>query len=574
MNSYFFREEGLLTINRITKPIVDSFSDQAIKVFALGGLGEVGKNMYVVEVKDEIIIIDSGILFLDTSYGIEYIIPDYTYLKTNEAKIIGLFITHGHEDHIGGIPFLLSAVNIPKVYASGLAVNLIKNKMSEFVKTNIEIVEYKDDDIFYFHNFSISFFRTNHSIPDSFGIAIKTKEGYILHTGDFKFDFTPIGKQADYHKLTSYGQEGVILLLADSTNAGVLRFTTSEQKIGASIRNLFGQIKGRIIISTFASNVYRVQQIVEASVAFGRKVIVFGRSMEKTINVAQQLNYIKAPAGTFITAKEFPHFPPEKITILSTGSQGEPLAALSRIAEGSHKTIKIIPGDTIVFSSSPIPGNKESINRTINKLYKAGANVIINSPVTDTHTSGHASQEELKLMLVLTKPRFFMPIHGEYSMLYKHIQLAIQTGIPKENCFIMANGEVLSIYKNHLEKTVNVQAGDIYIDSNNIKADSTIIKERRLLADEGMLSVVFTIQENKQITKPVILSRGFIYMKQSETLVNNIQNKAEEIMDKYLKIHKIINMNNLKNYISLELSAHIYDLTERKPIIIPIIMEK
>ncbi len=543
-------------------------------MFALGGLGEVGKNMYIIEIDDEIMIIDSGILFPEASYGIEYIIPDYSYLKNNEHKIIGLFITHGHEDHIGGIPFLLNAVKIPKVYASGLAVNLIKNKMSEFARTNIEILEYKSEDIFTFKNFVVSFFRTNHSIPDSFGIAIKTKEGYILHTGDFKFDFTPISMHTDYHKLTSYSKEGVILLLADSTNASVIPFTTSEKKIASSIRNLFAQIKGRIIISTFASNVYRVQQIIEASIAYGRKVIVFGRSMEKTINVAQQLNYIKAPSGTFINAKDFPHYPPEKITILSTGSQGEPLAALSRIADGTHKTIKIIPKDTIIFSSSPIPGNKESINRIINKLYKSGAEVIINSPITDTHTSGHASQEELKLMLVLTKPKYFMPIHGEYSMLYKHSELAIQTGIPKENCFILENGEVLTLENGLATSNVSVLAGNIYIDYNNTQADSTIIKERRLLADEGMLAAVFTIQGNTQITKPTILSRGFIYMKNSEDLVNNIQNKALDVMDKYLKSHKTINMLGLKNFINSELATYIYELTERKPIIIPIIMEK
>ncbi|MDD4212190.1 MAG: ribonuclease J [Bacilli bacterium] len=555
------------------KPTVDHFSDQSIKVFALGGLGEVGKNMYVVEKGDEIIIIDSGILFPENSYGIDYIIPDYTYLKANEDKIVGLFITHGHEDHIGGIPYLLRMVKVPAVYASGLAVSLIKNKMSEFARTNLKLIEYNDESIYSFKNFTLSFFRTNHSIPDSHGIAIKTSEGYILHTGDFKFDFTPIGHHADYHKLTTYGHEGIAILLADSTNSGVTRFTSSERKISSSIRNLFTQIKGRILISTFASNVYRVQQIVEASVATGRKVIVFGRSMEKTINVGQQLNYINAPSGTFINAKEFPHFPPEKITILSTGSQGEPLAALSRIAEGTHKTIKIIPGDTIVFSSSPIPGNKESINRTINKLYKAGAQVIINSPVTDTHTSGHASQEELKLMLVLTKPKYFMPIHGEYAMQHKHAELAIQTGIPEENCFILSNGEVLTLENGQARSEHCVHSGDIYIDSNNALADGTIIKERKLLADDGMFSVTFAMRGNTQIAQPVIVSRGFIYMKQSEELVNVLALRSYETMEKYLKSHKIPNVTQAKGFIVSELTNYIYELTERRPIIIPIIME-
>ncbi|MFA6889503.1 MAG: ribonuclease J [Bacilli bacterium] len=552
---------------------MDHFSDQSIKVFALGGLGEIGKNMYVIEKGDEIIVIDSGILFPENSYGIDYIIPDYTYLKANEHKIVGLFITHGHEDHIGGIPYLLRVVNIPAVYANGMAVSLIKNKMSEFARTNLNLIEYSDDSIYTFKNFVISFYRTNHSIPDSFGIAIKTSEGYILHTGDFKFDFTPIGHQTDYYKITTFGHEGIILLLADSTNAGVSRFTTSEQKISSSIRNLFTQIKGRILISTFASNVYRVQQIVEASVAAGRKVIVFGRSMEKTINVGQQLNYIKAPEGTFINAREFPHYPPEKITILSTGSQGEPLAALSRIAEGTHRTIKIIPGDTIVFSSSPIPGNKESINRTINMLYKAGAQVIINSPVTDTHTSGHASQEELKLMLVLTKPTYFMPIHGEYAMQYKHVELAVQTGVARENCFILENGEVLTLEKGKVRLDSLVPSGNIYIDSNNSLADGTIIKERKLLSDDGMLSVIFAMKDNIQIADPVIVSRGFIYMKQSEELVNSLASRAKDAMDKYLKTHKVPNYTQAKGFVTNELTTYIYELTERRPIIIPVIIE-
>ena len=417
--------------------------DNNVKVFALGGMCEVGKNMYVIEQNDEIIIIDSGILFPEDNYGVDYIIPDYTYLKENEKKIIGLFITHGHEDHIGGIPYLLREVKIPVIFACGLAVGLIRNKLSKFANLRITIEEFNKNSIYTFNNFEISFFRTNHSIPDSYGIAIKTNYGYILHTGDFKFDFTPIAEHTEYSKITNFSEKGIALLLSDSTNAGVSNFAPSERKISQNINTIFSKIKGRVIISTFASNVYRVQQIVEASVRAGRKVIVFGRSMEKTINVGQQLRYIKAPEGTFINVNEFPHLPPEKITILSTGSQGEPLAALSRIAEGTHKHIKIIPNDTIVFSSSAIPGNQASINRTINKLYKAGANVIINSPLTDTHTSGHASDSELQLMLCLTKPKYFMPIHGEYAMLKKHVDLAVQTGIKRDNCFILNNGEVL-----------------------------------------------------------------------------------------------------------------------------------
>ena len=317
--------------------------DNNVKVFALGGLGEVGKNMYVIEQNDEIIIIDSGILFPEDNYGVDYILPDYTYLKENEKKIIGLFITHGHEDHIGGIPYLLREVKIPIIFACGLAVGLIRNKLAKFANLRVTIEEFHKNSIYTFNNFEISFFRTNHSIPDSYGIAIKTIYGYILHTGDFKFDFTPIAEHTEYSKITNFSEKGIALLLSDSTNAGVSNFAPSERKVSQNINTIFSKIKGRVIISTFASNVYRVQQIVEASVRAGRKVIVFGKSMEKTINVGQQLRYIKAPQGTFINVSEFPHLPPEKITILSTGSQGEPLAALSRIAEGTHKHIKIIP---------------------------------------------------------------------------------------------------------------------------------------------------------------------------------------------------------------------------------------
>lgn len=544
-----------------------------IRVFALGGLGEVGKNMYIVESNNEIIIIDSGILFPEDDYGFDYIIPDYTYLKENESKIVGLFITHGHEDHIGGIPYLLSQVKIPKIYACGIAVGLIKNKLSQFANMHIEIENFNKNSIYNFNNFEVSFFRTNHSIPDSYGIAIKTIYGYILHTGDFKFDFTPIAEHTEYAKITNFSEKGVILLLSDSTNAGVSNFAPSERKVSQNINTIFSAIKGRVIISTFASNVYRVQQIVEASVKAGRKVIVFGRSMEKTINVGQQLKYIKAPQGTFINVGEFPHLPPEKITILSTGSQGEPLAALSRIAEGTHKHIKIIPGDTIVFSSSAIPGNQQSINRTINKLYKAGAEVIINSPLTDTHTSGHAANSELQLMLCLTKPKYFMPIHGEYAMQKRHIDLAIQTGVNKDNCFILSNGETLIINDKGIKKGDKVISGNIFIDSNDTIIDNNIIKERKLLSEDGMVSCVFVLKNNKLINNPQIISRGFIYMKNSEQLINTIQQKAIDSFKKFSNSHSHFNILNLKKQITTDISTLIFELTERKPIIIPIIME-
>ncbi len=542
-------------------------NDNNIRVFALGGLGEVGKNMYVIEKNDELLIIDSGILFPDSNLGVNYIIPNYTYLKANEHKIVGLFITHGHEDHIGGIPYLLKQVNIPKVYASGLAVGLIKNKLNEFNNIPINLVEFNDNSVFKFNNFEVSFFRTNHSIPDSFGLAVKTDLGYILHTGDFKFDFTPIGSKTDFYKLTHYGEKGVLLLLSDSTNATVNKFSLSEKKISENIKQLFTNIKGRIIISTFASNVYRVQQIVEASVSVGRKVIIFGRSMEKTINVGQQLKYIKAPQGTFIGVKEFPHLSDDKITILSTGSQGEPLAALSRIAQGSHKFIKIKEGDTIVFSSSAIPGNQQSINRTINQLYKAGANVIVNSPLADTHTSGHASGAELQLMLNLTRPKYFMPIHGEYAMQKKHASLAIETGMSEHNCFIMKNGEVLTFSNKKVEKKGNVLCGYTPIDMNNQIIDSETLSERKRLSEDGIICMTFNISKNKLVDKPHFTSRGFIYMKNSTELISDIENKAYKLANSYLFKHPRIGEKNFKEYIEKELSNYIQSITSLKPIV-------
>ena len=554
------------------RELVEKFNDHNIKVFALGGLDEVGKNMYVIECDNELMIIDSGIMFPDSSYGVDYVIPDYTYLKDNEEKIIGLFITHGHEDHIGGIPYLLKKVNIPKVYASGLAISLIKNKLAEHNNIPINLVEYNSDSIYNFKNFEVSFFRTNHSIPDSFGIAVKTKLGYILHTGDFKFDFTPLVYHTEYAKITKFSEKGVLCLLADSTNAHVSKFSASEKKIGESIKSIFSQIKGRIIISTFASNVHRVQQIVEASVEQNRKVIVFGRSMEKTINVSQKLKYINAPAGTFINVKEFVHLPPEKVTILSTGSQGEPLAALSRIADGTHKHIKIIPGDTIVFSSSPIPGNQEAINRTINKLYRAGCNVIINSPLTDTHTSGHASETELKIMLALTRPEYFFPIHGEYSMLKKHAQLAIATGVDPSKCFVLDNGDVITFTKNKVFSSYSVKSGDVYIDTNNFDIDNSIIRERKILSDDGMVTVIFSTQNYKLNKMPNIVSRGFIYVKNSIDLVEEIQAKAKQTYENYYNKTKRFNQNHVVNIINNELTDYIYEKTEKKPMIVPIIM--
>ena len=546
-------------------------------IFALGGLGEVGKNTYVIEYQNQIFIIDAGIIFPDEHLlGIDYVIPDYQYLIENEERIVGLFITHGHEDHIGGIPFLLKKVHIPKIFAAGVTVDLIEAKLAEHKEVSTTIVEFKSNYTYKFKGgIELSFIRLNHSIPDSFAMDFKTPYGHILHTGDFKIDYTPIGPKAEYDKLARIGSEGVLCLLSDSTNALLETQTISESKVSASIRELFSKISGRALVATFASNIYRIQQIVEASVVNKRKIAIFGRSMEKTIEVGQEIGYIKAPKGTFIEPSELNNLKPNQVTILCTGSQGEPLAALSRVASGTHKYIKLMPGDTVVFSSSPIPGNQTGVNRTINMLFKKGANVIINSPLTDTHTSGHASQPELKLMLSLTKPKYFIPIHGEYRMLKTHADLAISCGVKENHCFILNNGDVVKFSSDGATISSHVQSGDVYVDGSGIgDIVNVVIKERKILSDDGLLGIVITLDSKTHniILNPTIVSRGFIYMKGNEELTQNISCKTKEFTEDLIKKTKYFNPVQIKSEISEFLSKMIFDLTERKPMILPVLM--
>lgn len=556
-------------------------SRSEIGIFALGGLGEVGKNMYVIDYLEQLFIIDSGILFPDEHLlGVDYVIPDYTYLEQNQHKIVGLFITHGHEDHIGGIPFLLKKVKIPKIYAAGVAVDLIENKLEDYpdLLSSTQIVEFKSHFVYNFTGVEVSFIRLNHSIPDSYAIAFKTDLGVIVHTGDFKIDLTPVGPGAEYDKLAALGSsQNVLCVLADSTNALRDGFSESEKKIGASIKELFSRVEERIIVATFASNMYRVQQIVQACVECNRKIAIFGRSMEKTIEIGSEIGYIKAPKGTIIDSSEINNYQPSELCFLCTGSQGEPLAALSRVANGTHKHIKLIPSDTIIFSSSPIPGNQEGVNRTINQLFKRGANVITHSPLTDTHTTGHAAQGELKLMLTLLKPKYFIPIHGEYRMQRVHADLAIETGVKPENTFILENGDVVAINEHSARKAGKVQAGDIYIDGIGIgDISSSILKERKLLSEDGMFALVITIDTELRTLpiEPQVVSRGFIYMKDSEELTKFFVETAKVYLYEAMKDDtKHMNLNMLKAGLSEHLSRVIYMKTDRKPIVIPIFMD-
>ena len=554
---------------------MENKSNIPTRVIALGGLGEVGKNMYLIEHDSEILVIDAGVMFPeDGLLGVDYVIQDVSYLKKNASKIKGLFITHGHEDHIGGIPFLLQAINIPKIYTPKIAKDLIEKKLVEknIKYENYEIItpelEVKTK------YFNITFVNTTHSIPDSYAFLIKTPNGTIFETGDFKFDLTPVGPMADIHKMARAGANGVTLLLSDSTNALSSGYSKSESAVDSTLNDMIGRHYGRVIIATFASNIYRIKHIVETCKKYNRKIIVFGRSMENSIELALNNGLIN-DKSLFIEANDAKSLKRNEICILCTGSQGEPLAALSRIANGQHKQISLLGDDLVIFSSNPIPGNAESINKIINKLYLKGVKVFTNSEFSDVHTSGHAKEEELKWMLRIIKPKYFMPMHGEYRMLKRHAEIGIDCGVKQENTFICSNGDVLELLNGTVKKNGTVQAGDVYVDGSRVgDIGSVVIKDRKLMSQDGILITILNINTltRKLLLKPNVTARGFVLVNENQELMNKIEKKIAEVVNNFLAKGPYT-YTDLKNQIILELLPFINNLTGRKPIILPVIME-
>ena len=545
-----------------------------VKIFAMGGLGEIGKNMYCVEYRDEIIIIDCGVKFPENEmFGIDLVIPDVTYLVENQHKIKALLLTHGHEDHIGAIPFVMKQIQAP-IYGGRLTLGLVKAKLEEHrMQNDVKLIPISEDTVIPFKSMKASFFRTNHSIPDSFGIVIDTPEGAVVHTGDFKFDMTPVGSQTEYGKIARVGSGDVLALLSDSTNSERYGFTMSERTVGEGIADVVMKAKGRIILATFASNVHRLQQVVDAAQACNRKVAVIGRSMEKVFQIGQDLGYIQMPEGMLIDIKHIDNYADNQVLIICTGSQGEPMAALTRIASGSHRTVQIYPDDTVIISASPIPGNTINVSRTIDKLYRAGANVVLSS-VFDIHASGHGSAEELKLMLNFIRPRYFIPIHGEYRMLKTHAKLAQQVGIDEQNIFVMDNGDVLCCTRESARLS-KVPAGIVLIDGSGIgDVGNIVLRDRKHLAEDGLMVVVVSVDMKnfKILTGPDIVSRGFVYVRGSESLIQEatilVRNKLQQALDK-----KIKEWSELKSQINEVIKPFIYEKTGRNPMILTILME-
>lgn len=550
-------------------------TENALSIFALGGINEIGKNMYVIQYSDEIIIIDCGAKFADKSLlGVDLIIPELTYLLENKDKIKGLVVTHGHEDHIGGIPYMLKKLNVP-IYASRFTLGLIELKLKEHkLLRETKLIEINADSHIDFDQMAVTFFKTSHSIPDCLGLVFHTPEGKVVHTGDFKFDLTPVNEQPpDIHKMAEIGTEGVLALISESTNAERPGSTPSEKLVASHLQEEFIKATGKIFITTFASNVNRIQQIVEAASKTNRKLVLLGRSMINVSTVAMKLGYLNIPSWMLVEAREMNQIPPERVVILCTGSQGEVLAALSRLSTGNNRDVKVVQGDTVIFAASPIPGNEKDVTKIVDNLFRIGANVIYgNASKTGMHVSGHGYQEDLKLMLTLMKPKYFIPIHGEYRMLHIHRLLAESVGVPNDHTFILKNGDVVDIVGAIARQTRNIPAGDTYVDGIGIgEVGEIVLRDRKQLSEDGMLVIVVTINKDDGsiITDPDTISRGFVYARESADVLNDINDLAKTAVTNFNEANRFA----MKRAIKKAVDQYIFMLTMKKPMILPIIIE-
>jgi ribonuclease J len=548
---------------------------EKVRVFALGGVGEIGKNMYGIEVDEDIIVIDAGLMFPDDDMlGVDIVIPDVSYLVENEERVRGIILTHGHEDHIGGLSYVLKKINVP-VYATKLTLGLVEEKLKEAgIHRHAELRLIDSNSRIKLGNTPVSFFRVSHSIPDCVGVCVETAQGAIVHTGDFKFDQTPVdGKHADIGKMAAIGQKGVLCLMSDSTNAERPGTTKSEAEAGKGIKDVFARTKGRLIVTSFASNVHRIQQVIQAASATNRKLAVVGKSMVRVITIAGKLGYLKIPKDLLIDMDEVNKHKPEKVAILTTGSQGEPMSALTRMAKGAHRHITITPNDTVIIAATAIPGNETSVSAVIDQLYRIGAEVIYGNQAV--HASGHGSQEELKLMLNLMRPKFFLPIHGEIRMQHAHRQLALQVGMKKERIYIVEKGEVIEFNKQQARRGPKVPSGHVLIDGLGVgDVGNIVLRDRRLLSKDGILVVVVTLNKktNTIVSGPNIISRGFVYVRESEELLEKSNELVTSILQKCVT-ENVNEWSSLKSNIREGLSRYLFEKTKRRPMILPIIME-
>lgn len=553
-------------------------SQDKLLVFALGGVGEIGKNMYVVQYNDDIVVVDAGLKFPEEDMlGIDIVIPDVAYLIENHDKVRGIIVTHGHEDHIGGLPYVLKSLKVP-VYATKLTLGLIDVKLKEAgILGDTKRILISADSELQLGSIKASFFKTNHSIPDSVGVCLDTPEGTIVHTGDFKFDHSPVNEQyADLQRIAEIGKKGVLALLSDSTNAERPGYTPSEKNVGNRLEEIFRTATQRVVVATFASNVHRIQQVINAAIATRRKIAVVGRSMVNVVTIANELGYLNIPEGMIIEPEEVNRLAADRVVILCTGSQGEPMSALTRMARSTHRKVDILPGDTVIIAATPIPGNERYVGRTVDELYRLGANVIYGSgSVSGVHVSGHGSQEELKLMLNLVKPKYFIPIHGEYRMLRIHADLAEEVGIEPENVFVLDNGDTVEFQNGQAARGPKVPAGRVLIDGLGVgDVGNIVLRDRKLLSQDGILVVVVTLskEDGTILSGPDIISRGFVYVRESEGLLDEANRIVTSTLNKLMS-DKVNEWASLKTNVKDSLGRFLYEQTRRRPMILPIIME-